>query len=152
MSDRLLSLTDAARLLGMAPAQLRARSERGTGPIPSKVDYQRGRPRADGGRFQYAYSLAEIERWVAAEADDETAMTYWLGRLWYSLRALDPAEVRAQLRALSAMLPTLRDVPRVADLWANIGQALLAEARARDIDLDAEPAPTDRLGRLPLVA
>jgi hypothetical protein len=150
MTERLLTLTAAARLLGMSPPQLRARSERGTGPIPTKVDYRQGRPRGDGGRFQYSYSLAEIERWVNAEADAETAMAYWLGRLWYSIRAMEPAEIRAQLAMLSGMLPELRERPNLADVWANVGMAILADAQARGIDVT--PPASDRAGRLPKVA
>lgn len=147
-NEPLFTLTNAARLLGMSPAQLRARTERGTGPIPTKVDYQRGRPRADGSRFQYAYRLTEIERWVKHSADYETAMSYWLGRLWYATRALSPAELRAQLDTLHAMLPELAATEGLSDFWANIGMVLLADSAARGVSLD----PAADLDSPPLAA
>jgi len=144
--DNLLTLTQAARLLGLAPATLRAQTERGAGPIPTKIKYERGRPSADG--MQYAYSLAEIERYVRDKADPETAMSYWLGRLWLAFRALEPDEVAAQLEALRDLLPGVAAFPRVADVWANVGMALLADATARGIEIpDLKPAskPATRL-------
>ena len=65
----LMTLSQAARLLGMSPAGLYQLTTRGTGPIPTKVAYRGGRPSADG--MQYAYSLSEIERYVRDKADPE---------------------------------------------------------------------------------
>lgn len=142
---RLLTLTETARLLGLAPATLRNQVEHGKGPIPTKINYTHGRPTAD--RMQYGWSLDEIERWVRTEADADTAITFWLARAWLAMRNLSAREVSVQLAALSDVCAETADFPAVAGVWAAIGMALLADAKGRDIKIiDPEPEPAPALG------
>lgn len=139
----LLTLGAAAKLLGIGPQRLHKWAIGGIGPRPVWIDQEGpGRPSKDGRSPRW--TRTEIERWIhevetgaapeLADADAQV-MAYRLSDLYGTIRALSPDELNASLEAIHDILAELRKFPNVAAVWAAVGMAMLADAKARGIEI-----------------